>query len=72
MIADELVTDVFAVPAGDLERDHYGWSCLPAAMGEPPQGRPPSGGGGAATLASARAREVLDEGADACDVSAHD
>jgi hypothetical protein len=35
VIADEVVTDVFAVPACDLERDHYGWSCLPAAMGEP-------------------------------------
>jgi len=56
VIADELVTDVFAVPASELERDNYGWSFLPAAMAEPPHGRPPSGGGGPATLASAPAR----------------
>jgi hypothetical protein len=70
VIADEVVTDVFAVPACDLERDHYGWSCLPAAMGEPPHGRHRAVVRRHAM--SARAGEVLDEGADACDVSAHD
>jgi SAM-dependent methyltransferase len=38
LVADELVGDVFAVPAGDRERYTYGWSvvsCLPDAMGDP-------------------------------------
>ena len=38
LVADELVGEEFAVPAGDRERDAYGWSvvsCLPDAMGDP-------------------------------------
>ncbi len=38
LVADELVGEVFAVPAGDRERYVYGWSvvgCLPDAMGDP-------------------------------------
>jgi len=38
LVADELVEESFAVPAGDRERYIYGWSvvsCLPDAMGEP-------------------------------------
>jgi hypothetical protein len=74
VIADELVADVFTAPASDLERYHYGWnmaSCLPDAMGEPATAaavavmRP-------ATLATARAGEILYEGADACYIPAHD
>lgn len=38
LVADELVGEEFALPAGDRERDAYGWSvvsCLPDAMGDP-------------------------------------
>jgi len=38
LVADELVGEEFAVPAGDRERYNYGWSvvnCLPDAMGDP-------------------------------------
>jgi 2-polyprenyl-3-methyl-5-hydroxy-6-metoxy-1,4-benzoquinol methylase len=38
LVADELVADAYAGPAGDDERRHYGWSllhCLPASMTEP-------------------------------------
>jgi SAM-dependent methyltransferase len=38
LVADELVGERFAVPAGDHERYAYGWSvvsCLPDAMGDP-------------------------------------
>lgn len=38
LVADELVGEEFAVPAGDRERENYGWSvvsCLPDAMGDP-------------------------------------
>lgn len=38
LVADELVAERFAVPAGDRERYTYGWSvvsCLPDAMGDP-------------------------------------
>jgi SAM-dependent methyltransferase len=38
LVADELVGDVFSVPAGDREHNTYGWSvtsCLPDAMGDP-------------------------------------
>jgi SAM-dependent methyltransferase len=38
LVADELVGEEFAVPAGDRERYIYGWSvvsCLPDAMGDP-------------------------------------
>jgi SAM-dependent methyltransferase len=38
LVADELVGEQFAVPAGDRERYTYGWSvvsCLPDAMGDP-------------------------------------
>jgi len=38
LVADELVADEFTVPAGDRERESYGWSvvsCLPDAMGDP-------------------------------------
>lgn len=38
LVADELVGEDFAVPAGDRERYVYGWSvvsCLPDAMGDP-------------------------------------
>jgi SAM-dependent methyltransferase len=38
LVADELVGERFAVPAGERERYAYGWSvvsCLPDAMGDP-------------------------------------
>ncbi len=38
LVADELVAEEFSIPAGDRERDAYGWSvvsCLPDAMGDP-------------------------------------
>jgi SAM-dependent methyltransferase len=38
LVADELVGEEFAVPAGERERYSYGWSvvsCLPDAMGDP-------------------------------------
>ena len=38
LVADELVGERFAVPAGERERYSYGWSvvaCLPDAMGDP-------------------------------------
>jgi len=38
LVADELVGEEFALPAGDRERYTYGWSvvsCLPDAMGDP-------------------------------------
>jgi SAM-dependent methyltransferase len=38
LLADELVGEEFALPAGDRERYTYGWSvvsCLPDAMGDP-------------------------------------
>ena len=38
LVADELVGEEFALPAGDRERYNYGWSvvsCLPDAMGDP-------------------------------------
>lgn len=38
LVADELVGEEFALPAGDRERYIYGWSvvtCLPDAMGDP-------------------------------------
>ena len=38
LVADELVGEEFAIPAGDRERDAYGWSvvsCLPDAMDDP-------------------------------------
>src|SRR5436190_21156845 len=38
LVADELVADEFAVPAGEREHEIYGWSlvsCLPDAMGDP-------------------------------------
>jgi hypothetical protein len=38
LVADELVGEAFAVPAGDRERYIYGWSVvsyLPDAMGDP-------------------------------------
>jgi SAM-dependent methyltransferase len=38
MVGDELVAEEFTVPAGDRERENYGWSvvsCLPDAMGDP-------------------------------------
>ena len=38
LVADELVAEEFTLPAGDRERENYGWSlvsCLPDAMGDP-------------------------------------
>ena len=38
LVADELVGEEFSIPAGDRERDAYGWSvvsCLPDAMDDP-------------------------------------
>ena len=38
LVADELVGEEFTIPAGERERDAYGWSvvsCLPDAMGDP-------------------------------------
>jgi len=38
LVADERVAEAFTIPAGDREREIYGWSlvaCLPDAMGDP-------------------------------------